>query len=79
MRISQNSRSSGYGYGCLREPLDFRVVVTQAYITHRSFERLLNMLYPYPGYCGLGRTELAEVSGTGKNVVKNSQKFRVRV
>ena len=29
------------------------------------------MLYPYPGYCGTGRTELTEVPGTGMNVVQN--------
>ena len=37
------------------------------------------MLYPYPGYWWLGRTELPQVPGTGMNVVQNLQKFRVRV
>ena len=31
------------------------------------------MLYPYPGYCGTGRTELTEVPGTGMNVLQNSE------
>ena len=47
--------------------------------THRSSERVQSTLYPYPGYCGHGRTEVPEVPGTGMNVVQNFQKFRVRV
>ena len=49
------------------------------------------MLYPYPGYCGHGRTELPEVSGyrcerrtelpevpgMGMNAQKNSGEFFV--
>ena len=48
------------------------------------------MLYPYPGYCGTGRTELTssgygyecpteltEVPGAGMKVLHNLQKFRV--
>ena len=35
------------------------------------------MLYPYPGYCGTGRTELTEVLGTGMKVFQNFHKFRV--
>ena len=35
------------------------------------------MPYPYPGYCGTGRTELTEVAGTGMEVLQNFQKFRV--
>ena len=34
-------------------------------------------MYPYPGYCGTGLTELTEVPGTGMNVLQNFQKFRV--
>ena len=33
------------------------------------------MLYPYPGYCGTGCTELTEVPGTDVNVLQNQQKF----
>ena len=33
------------------------------------------MLYPYPGCCGTGCTELTEVPGTGMNVLQNEQKF----
>ena len=29
------------------------------------------MLYPYPGYCCTGRTELTEVPGTGMKVLQN--------
>ena len=36
------------------------------------------MLYPYPGYCGTGRTELTEATGTGIKVLQNFQKFLVR-
>ena len=36
----------------------------------------MEMLYPYRGYCGHGRTELPEVPGTGMNVVRNLRKFR---
>ena len=57
----------------------FRVRVRESYRTHRSSGRVQKMLYPYPGYCGTGRTELTEVPGTGMNVIQNSQKFRVRV
>ena len=47
--------------------------------THRSSGQVQKMLYPYPGYCGTGPTELTEVPGTGMNVIQNSQKFRVQV
>ena len=34
---------------------------------------------PVPRVFGTGRTELAEVQGTGMNVLQNSHKLRVRV
>ena len=72
-------RSSGYGYGSLTELPELPGIVAQAYRTHTSSERVQNMLYPYPGYYGHGRTKLPEVSGTGMNVLRNFQKFRVQV
>ena len=33
-------------------------------------------MYPYPGYCGTGLTELTEYPGTGMKVIWNLQKFR---
>ena len=53
--------------------------MAQAYITHTSSERVQNMLYPYPGYCGQGRTGVPEVPGAGMNVVQKIQKFRIRI
>ena len=53
-------------------------IVARAYRTHKSCGQVEKMLYPYPGYCGAGRTELTEVPGTGTNVLQNFQKFRVR-
>ena len=53
--------------------------MARAYRTHRSPGRVQKVLYPYPGYCGTGCTEPTEVPGTGMNVLRNSQKFRVRV
>ena len=35
------------------------------------------MPYPYPGYCGTGRTELTEVPGAGMKVLHNFHRFRV--
>ena len=35
------------------------------------------MMYPYPGYCGTGLTELTEVPGTGIKVLQSLQNFRV--
>ena len=75
----RTSRSFGYGYGCVTELTEVPGFVARAYRTHRSSGRVQKVLYPYPGYCGTGRTELKEVPGTGMNVLKNSQKFRVRV
>ena len=36
-------------------------------------------MYPYPGYCGMGRTEFKEIpeTDTRKKVLQNFQKFRV--
>ena len=79
MRILQNFQMFRYGYRCLTKLPEVPGIVAQAYRTHRSSERVQNALYPYPGYCGHGRTELPEVPGTGMNVVQNFQKFRVQV
>ena len=73
------SRSFGYGYGSVTGLPEVPGVVAQAYRTHRSSGRVQNMLYPYPGYCGTGLTELTEVPGTGMKILQNLQKFRVRV
>ena len=34
------------------------------------------MMYPYPGYCATGLTELTEVSGTGMNVLISYRTYR---
>ena len=52
-------------------------ILARSYRTHRSSGRVQKMWRPYPGYCGTGRTELAEVSGTGMKVLQNFHKFRV--
>ena len=75
----RTSRSFGNGYGSVTELTEVPGIVARAYRTHRSSGRVQNMLYPYPGYCGTGCTELTEVPGTGMNVLQNSQKFRVLV
>ena len=31
------------------------------------------MLYPYPGYCGTGGTQLTELPGKGINVIQKSE------
>ena len=64
--LTELFRSSGYGYGCLTELPEVPGIVAQAYRTHRSSKRVQNVLYPYLGYCGHGRTELPEVPGTGR-------------
>ena len=63
--------------GILQNLQKFRVRVWKCYRTHRSSGWTQKMMYPYPGYCGTGRTELIEVSGTGMNVLHNPQTFRV--
>ena len=75
----RTSRSSGYGHGSLTELPEVPGIVAQAYRTHRSSERVQNVLYPYPGYCDHGRTELPEVPGTGMNVRQNLLKLFCRV
>ena len=68
----------GYGYGFDVELTEVPgIIVVRAHRTHRSSRRAQKMLYPYPGYCVTGRTELIEVPGM--NVLENSQKCRVRV
>ena len=75
----RTSRSYGYGYGSVTELTEVPGIVARAYRNHRSSGQVHKMLYPYPAYCGSGRTELTEVPGTGMNVLQNSQKFRVQV
>ena len=75
----RTSRSFGYGYGSVTELTEVPGIVARAYRTHRSSGRVQKMLYPYPGYCGTGRTELTEVPGMGMNVLQSSQKLFVRV
>ena len=73
----RTSRSFGYGYGSVTELPEVPGIVAQAYRTNRSCGRVQNVVYPYPGYCGAGLTELTEVPGTGVKVLQNSQHFRV--
>ena len=75
--LYRTSRSFGYGYGSVTELSEVPGIVAQAYRTHGSSGRVQNMLYPYPGYCGTGLTELTEVPGTCMKVLQNFQKFRV--
>ena len=75
----RTSRSFGNGYGSVTELTEVPGIVARAYRTHRSSGRVQKMLYPYPGYCGMGHTERTDVPGTGMNVLQNSQKFWVRV
>ena len=70
---------SGEGYGSLTELPEVSGTGRKCSRTHRSSGRVQKMLYPYPGYCGTGRTELTEVQGTGMNNLQNSPKFRVGV
>ena len=78
-------RGSGYGYICLNELPEVPGIVAQAYGTHnKSFDRVQNIMYPPRvsrpqayrtsrscGYTYECRTELPEVSGTGKNALQN--------
>ena len=77
MGVLQNFQKLGYGYGSVAELTEVPGIVERVYRTHRSSGRVQNMLYPYPGYGGTGRTELTEVPGTGMNVPQNLQKIRV--
>ena len=70
MGVLHNFRSFGYEYGIDTELTEVPGIVARAYRTHRSFGRIQKMLYPYPGYCGMERTELTEVPGTGMKVVQ---------
>ena len=75
----RTSRSFGYGFGSVTELTEVPGIAARAYRTHRSSGRVQKMLYPYPRYCGTGRTELTEVPGAGMYVSQNSQKFQVQV
>ena len=75
----RSPRSFGYGYGSATELTEVPSIVARAYRTHRSSGQVQTMLFPYPGYCGKGRTELTEVPGTGMSVQQNSRKLRVWV
>ena len=57
----RTSRSFGYGYESVTELPEVPGIVARAYITHRSSGRVQKVLYPYPGYCGTGCTELTKV------------------
>ena len=71
----RTSRSFGYGYESVTELPAVAGIVARAYRTHRSSGRVRKVLYPYPGYCATGFTELPEVPGTGMNVLRNQHKF----
>ena len=77
MGALQNFQKFRCGYGSVTEPPEVPGIVAQAYRTHTSSGRVQDMLYPYPGYCGTGLTELTEVPGTGMIVLQNFQKFRL--
>ena len=49
--------------------------LSSGYFSYPKAGYKCRMLYPYPGYY-CGRTQLAEVSGTGMDVMQNPQKFR---
>ena len=79
MKILQNFQKfrALYGYGSVTELPEVPGIVAQAYRTHRSSGRIQSMMYPHPGYCGSGLTELTEVPGTGMKILQNFQNFRV--
>ena len=72
----RTSRSFGTGMEVLRNS-EISGIVAQAYRTSRRSGRVHNVLYPYPRYCGQGRTEHPQVLCTGMNVVQNFQEFFV--
>ena len=65
------SRSFGYGYESVTELPEVSGIVARAYRTHRSSGQVRKVLYPSPGYCGTGCTEVTQVPGTGMNVLQN--------
>ena len=80
--LAELTEVPGKGMRFLQNFHNFRVRVRKCYRTHRSsgccgtsvqnsqFRAGIKMLYPYPGYCGHGRTEITEVPGTGMNVLQ---------
>ena len=54
-------RSFGLRYGSVTKLTEVSGIAARAYRTHRSSGRVQIMLYPYPGYCETGRTELIEI------------------
>ena len=58
-------------YESVAELPEVQGIVARAYIIHRKSGRARKVLYPYPGYCGTGYTELTEVTGMGMNVLHN--------
>ena len=77
MGVLQNLQQFWVRVWSVTELTEVLGIVAQAYRTHRSSGRVQKMWRPYPGYWGTGRTELAEVSGTGMKVLQNFHKFRV--
>ena len=71
----RTSRTFRHGYESATELPKVPGIVARACIAHRSSGRIQKVLYPYPGYCGTGCTELTDVPGTGINVLQNQQKF----
>ena len=67
----RTSRSFRYEYESVTEITAVPGIVAWAYRTHRSSGRVQKVLYPYPGYCCTGCTELTEVPGTGMNALQN--------
>ena len=65
------SRSFGYEYESVTELSEVACIVARAYRTHGRSGGVRKVLYPYPGYCGTGCTELTKVPGTGMNVLQN--------
>ena len=64
--LTERTEVPGHGMEVLHSSRKFRVVcVARAYRTHRTARVGMQMVYPYPGYCGTG--------------VQNLQKVRVRV
>ena len=74
----RTSRSFGHGYGSVTEPTEVPGIVGRAYITYRSSGRVQKVC-TRTRVLWHGRTSLAEVPGTGMNVIQNFQKFRIRV